>query len=82
MHEITVSDDVEAAGNGRPRCIGGARACPPEDCGEPWRYQELLEAISDPSHEEHDELLDWAGEDFDPEAFDARSVDSALGQMW
>lgn len=81
MHEVTVSGSVEAAGNERPRCLGGARACPPEDCGGPWRYQELLEAISDSRHEEHDELLDWVGEDFDPEAFDARSVDTALGQM-
>ena len=56
-------------------------ACPPEDCGGPYRYQDLLKAISDPRHEEHDELLDWVGDDFDPEAFDARSVDSALGQM-
>ncbi len=60
---------------------GWARACPPEDCGGPHSYQDLLEAISDPRHEEHDELSDWLGEDFDPEAFDARSVDSALGQM-
>ena len=81
MHEITVSGPVEAAGDEGPRCIGGARACPPEDCGGPHRYQDLLEAISDPRHEEHDELLDWVGDDFDPEAFDARSVDAALGQM-
>lgn len=81
MHEITVSGPVEAAGDETPRCIGGARACPPEDCGGLYRYQDLLEAISDPRHEEHDELLDWVGDDFDPEAFDARSVDSALGQM-
>ena len=81
IHEITVSGPVEAAGDERPRCIGGARACPPEDCGGPYRYRDLLEAISDPRHEDHDELLDWVGDDFDPEAFDARSVDAALGQM-
>ena len=81
MHEITVSGPVEAVGDERPRCTGGARACPPEDCGGPYRYQDLLKAISDPRHEEHDELLDWVGDDFDPEAFDARAVVSALGQM-
>lgn len=24
-----------------PLCIGGRRACPPEDCGEPWAFMEL-----------------------------------------
>jgi len=87
MHEVTVSGPVEAAGrreaagDERPRCTGGARACPPEDCGGPYRYQVLLKAISDSRHEEHDELLAWIGDDFDPEAFDARSVDAALEQM-
>jgi len=40
-----------------------------------------LEAISGPAHEEHDELLDWVGENFDPEAFDARAVDAAFRRL-
>ncbi len=57
-----------------PRCIGGERACPPEDCGGPYGYLELLEAIGDPHHERHDELLEWIGGEFDPEAFDPAQV--------
>ena len=54
-----------------PLCLEGARACPPEDCGGVWGYADFVEAVRDESHEEHEELLEWAGGEFDPEAFDA-----------
>lgn len=53
-----------------PRCTAGKRACPPEDCGGPWRYAHLLEVLRDPKHEEHEEMIEWIGGEFDPEAFD------------
>ena len=59
-------------------CLAGARACPPEDCGGIYGYMEFLEAIRDPSHESHEELLDWIGGDFDPEAFDVNLVNECL----
>jgi hypothetical protein len=57
-----------------PRCIGGGRRCPPEDCGGPGGYAEFLDAIRDPSHPEHGSMLEWAGGRFDPEEFDIASV--------
>lgn len=81
MHEITLQRTVEAEGEERPRCTGGARACPPEDCGGPPGYGYFLQAISDRSHEEHDAMLEWAGGDFDPEDFDAEAVDLALSRL-
>ncbi|GAB6182801.1 plasmid pRiA4b ORF-3 family protein [Thermodesulfovibrio hydrogeniphilus] len=57
-----------------PICIAGKRACPPEDCGGPYGYLELLEAINDPNHERHEELLEWVGGIFDPEHFDPKEV--------
>jgi len=53
----------------RPRCIGGARACPPEDCGGPPGYAALLQALRDPKHPEHVSYREWVGSAFDPEAF-------------
>ena len=51
-----------------PRLIEVSGRCPPEDCGGPWGYAELLEAIKDPTHERHAELTEWIGDDFDPDA--------------
>jgi hypothetical protein len=61
-----------------PRCTAGKRACPPEDCGGVWGYADFLAAITDPEHPEHDELLEWAGGEFDPELFDPDEVNAAL----
>lgn len=57
-------------------------ACPPEDCGGVWRYGWLKEVLADPSHEEHQDMLEWlgldAGEDFDPKEFSVEDVNSRL----
>jgi Plasmid pRiA4b ORF-3-like protein len=57
-----------------PACIAGRRRCPPEDCGGPLGYADLLEALSNPKHPEHKELLEWLGAPFDPEQFDPKLV--------
>lgn len=61
-----------------PVCIKGKRACPPEDVGGVWGYENFLEAIRDPNHEEHDQNLEWSGGEFDPEAFDLERVNQRL----
>jgi hypothetical protein len=66
------------AGVRYPRCTAGKRACPPEDCGGPWGYADFVEAILDPEHEEHEELLEWVGGEFDPEEFSVEEVNEML----
>ena len=61
-----------------PQVLAGKRAGPPEDCGGVWGYAALLEALADPEHEDHAELLEWVGDDFDPEYFSLLEVNAAL----
>ena len=61
-----------------PRCVGAGRACPPEDCGGAPGFTDLLRALADPTDPERDELLEWLGESFDPEAVDVEAVNRLL----
>jgi len=81
LHDVTV-DAIEApeAGTSYPRCVAGARACPPEDCGGVPGYFELLEALSDPGHPEHKRLRVWVGNEFDTEAFELDAVNRRMGR--
>jgi hypothetical protein len=69
------------AGVRYPRCVDGERACPPEDCGGPWGYGDFLDALEDPKHPQHEELLEWIGGEFDPEAFDPEAVNKELTEL-
>jgi len=57
-----------------PTCLAGERACPPEDCGGVGGYADLLEVLSDPSHDQHEELLEWVGRQYNPELLDLRGI--------
>lgn len=78
-HEVLVEKALlSEPGQAYPVCIKGKRACPPEDVGGIWGYADFLEAIGDPTHEEHEEYLEWVGGEFDPEAFDLEEINEAL----
>jgi hypothetical protein len=64
-----------------PLCTGGARACPPEDCGGPLGYADFLMALKDPTHPEHDDTVTWTGGGFDPKGFSLNSVNMALAAL-
>lgn len=57
-----------------PKCIDGARACPPEDCGGVDGFQRMLKIIRSPSHKEHKSMMKWLGGKYDPDAFDPTIV--------
>lgn len=78
-HDIKVEAAIPAETD-TPRylCTAGERTCPPEDCGGPPGYMELLEALRDRKHPQHADMLEWMGGEFDPEAFDLDAVNSAL----
>ena len=78
-HVITVENIVpETQDMFVPRCLDGARACPPEDCGGIGGYEHLLEALRDRRHPEHKGLRRWVGAHYDPELFSLQAVNSAL----
>ncbi len=56
-----------------PLCVEGARACPPEDVGGTSGYEEYLEVLADPEHEQHESFLHWRGR-FDPEKVNAEKA--------
>lgn len=81
VHEVRlVSLDSGASGGALPRCIDGKGACPPEDCGGPGGYRELLNILDDPGHEEHSDIAEWlksqkpGQQPFRPEVFDESAV--------
>ena len=82
-HEIRLEEFTAPEPDTRyPRCVQGRRACPPEGVGGPWRYAEILAGRAavegDPCAPA---LLRLCGRPFDPDAFDADSVNSALRRL-
>ena len=78
QHDIRSELVLPSVGTGTPRLIDGARACPPEDCGGPWGYQQLLEVLADRSDDEHERMLEWVGGELDAEAFDLAATNAYL----
>ena len=70
---------------GYPRLVEAKGRCPPEDVGGPWGYEEYLEAIADPNHERHQEMVQWRGKGFDPDTVDIDEIKrgiAALARKW
>ena len=66
LHTLMVEGFDDAGDAPLPRCIDGEGACPPEDCGGPARYQELLAVLADPAHPDYPDVVGWTGGPIDP----------------
>jgi len=81
-HRITVESVRQGdADTEYPKFIAGARRAPPEDVGGITGFEEFLEAVSDPEHEDHERLLEWYGKTFDPEDIDERSLHVSINDF-
>lgn len=52
-----------------PTCLNGSMNCPVEDSGGVHGYAEYLRIRQNPDHEEYESVIEWLGEDFDPDYF-------------
>lgn len=75
-HEIRFEGMVPAdAKASYPRCVAGARACPPEEIGGVWGYEALLHGDDEDGLGSFEDL---GIEDFDPESFDRKATNAAM----
>jgi len=82
-HGIHV-EEIQTPASPRPgpvECIGGARACPPEDCGGMPGYLDLLDTLKHPKRREYAEIMEWLGGSFDPETFDLNKANRYLHKL-
>jgi len=78
-HDVKVQRVSQVAKPVVPRCLAGARACPPEDCGGVPGYANLLAVLANPKHEDYAETRKWVPKGFDPERFRATAKDLTGG---
>lgn len=83
MHQITfkpLAPGTEMTPNSAT-CVGGARPCPPEDCGGIRGYANLLKILKDPSHPEHISMRLWLGGPLNQTQFDREDINHWLSKL-
>ena len=74
-HQIHVEGLADGnANNQRAICLAGERACPPEECGGPDAYVDLLDA-------RHRTPFLPPSDDLDPDAFDLDAINTTLASL-
>lgn len=86
-HRIRVAGRTRLSGDdvwlSPVRCLEGARASPPEDCGGAPGYAELLRAVAQPLSrlsEDDADLVRWAGS-WNPDKFNMEAVNKKLSKL-
>jgi hypothetical protein len=73
-----VLEKIEDRGSKTGKCLDGARNAPPEDCGGIDGYNELIHHRCHPEKDGYIELLEWLGDEYDPELIDLKKVNKEL----
>lgn len=86
-HKITVEKVLPAEPQAPvARCTGGRGAAPAEDSGGVWGWANMVEAVNNPNHEQHQEYREWLGlsrgESFDAKKFRWQDINEKLGRMF
>jgi hypothetical protein len=63
-----------------PRYTAGENAAPPEDCGGLPGFYAALEALADPNHPDHADVVEWF-DGYDPGEFDDLQLKFAVGRI-
>jgi hypothetical protein len=66
---------------GLPVCLEGRLASPPEDCGGIDGFYHMLEIIKNPKDPEYENMIEWLGDDFNPEVFDLEEINEILRRI-
>ena len=84
MHAVKVVQvHIDRPPSNRVELLDGSGACPPEDCGGTYGYQELIRILNDADHPEHDEMAEWFGADsLDPKKFEIEAARKRLRSQW
>ena len=78
-HEVLVEGIIDPEpGIKYPICLEGKCSCPPEDCGGVGGYYQLLDILKDHTHEAYNEMVEWIGDDIDPDKFDCEEVNKRM----
>lgn len=76
-HRLVVENVEPDDGSAPSECVGGRRACPPEDSGGPHGFEELLRSAQDEDDPEHEHLVRWLGS-YDRDYFDVADANARI----
>ncbi|ERJ11231.1 plasmid pRiA4b ORF-3 family protein [Haloplasma contractile] len=79
-HEILIEEVVKEDKRVKyPKLVDGARRCAPEDMGGPHFYSDFVKMLTDGDvDEDFEHILEWLGDEFDPEYFDLKESNKDL----
>lgn len=73
--EQVITDMIPPA---HPICVKGKKCCPPDDCGGVGGYENMLNILKQPGHEEYKSTIEWLGYKFNPDYFEIDEINDLL----